>query len=736
MKISFKTVLIILAGISIAFSLCLFAEAGGVTIGEEVEEVSETDHPYQPAPGLGPALSWEQAFHWPGASYIRIHFDGFDLGAGDYVEVAGPSGNRVYSYEGNGKVVRGGQAVLSTFWSGVIWGDTASVRLYTAGPTGGWGFRIDRWARGFEKEEFEMIMEEEFPGPETICGADDKRWAKCYEGTTMYEKARTVARLLVGGTLAGTGWLVGYEGHIMTNNHIIEDQTQADNTEYEFMAEGATCTTDCASWFACPGTVVAASGTLVQTNVNLDYSLVLLPVNVSGTYGYMQLRQSLPTVGERIYIPQHPQAYGKQMAVVSTDSHDPTGYCSVYSTGENPCIGGSHQEIGYYGDTEPGSSGSPVIAYDDHLVVALHHCGGCPNQGVPISIIISELVSSGNLPAGAISSVPTPTPTPSVKLYLSAFKDGSPNKGLFLFRKPDPGDWTYWDAHARNPSILLEDTAAIPGGEVVAATDVDIDGDGKSEIAVLKRETGWDMNLYLYEGLRPPTQFNKFPIAYDFWIIPQGNNILFMANAGDVNGDGREDIAVMRKEAGIDYNLYIYNSPVRGDFTHDDAWSRNIVPIAYDKWFIPQGNDTVALAGVDLDGDFSNDGLAAVRDQSGDYNLYIWKTPAAGDWFYSQAEARQNGYGGPGTPQARDFWLIPAGNDIVAIAPVQYRNAPEAKIAVIKNQGGDQNLYIYNLPKCPDRTYYDAVVRNPTPLARDFWIIPAGNRIVDTLGTN
>ena len=436
----------------------------------------------------------------------------------------------------------------------------------------------------------------------------------------------------------------------------------------------------------------------------------------------------------------HSRAFVTKFGYYSADIKSPSD-TDFYTVLESNMKSGYPAQLGI---SESGQSGGHSIVCDgyrddDNFYHLNYGWGGSSDGwyslpgGMPAGY---DTIGSSILNIDAIPPPPTPTPTPSVMEYISAFKENRGSLVLDLYRKPEPGDWTYWDAHARNPSTLLTDTAAIPGGEVVAATDVDIDGDGKSEIAVLKRETGWDLNLYLYDGPRPPGQSNKFPVAYDFWIIPQGNNILFMANAGDVNGDGREDIAVMRKEAGIDYNLYIYNSPARGDFTYDAAWSRNIVPIAHDKWFIPQGNDAVALAGVDLDGDFSNDGLAAMRNQSGDYNLYIWKIPEPGDWFYSQAEARQNGYGGPGTPQARDFWLIPAGNNIVAMAPVQYRAAPEAKIAVIKNQGGDQNLYLYNLPKCPDRTYYDAVVRNPTPLARDFWIIPAGNHIVDTLGTN
>lgn len=63
-------------------------------------------------------------------------------------------------------------------------------------------------------------------------------------------------------------------------------------------------------------------------------------------------------------------------------------------------------------DTEGGSSGSPVFAYDDGCVIALHHCRGSafcstgvpasddPNRGVPTPAIISDL--GANLPNNAL----------------------------------------------------------------------------------------------------------------------------------------------------------------------------------------------------------------------------------------------------------------------------------------------------------------------------------------------
>ncbi len=396
----FLTVFVVLAFLAIS-SNSLFAL---VQVGEEVAEKYETPHPYAAKKGV----VWEQEFYSPNAGYISIHFSEFDLANGDRVEISSPDGRFRYKIKEKGKRVKKGTESINTFWATHIPGDTAIVRLISKNKRSGHGFVIDKWVRGFEAGYINAVMsgmeEDAISEMEAICSSDDKEWAKCYEGTTMYNESRAVCRLLLNGSSACTGWLLGSEGHVMTNNHCIGDSSTANNTDYEFMAEGSTCSTDCSGWFDCPGTVVASAATFIQTDSNLDYTLVLLPTNVTGTYGYMQLRDTLPTLDERIYIPQHPGAKGKMLAV-NSDTDGP--YAKIYSTNESPCMGGPG-DIGYYADTEGGSSGSPVLAYDDHLVVALHHCANCPNRGVPIPSIITDLGS--NLPNDAIGGTTPPQP--------------------------------------------------------------------------------------------------------------------------------------------------------------------------------------------------------------------------------------------------------------------------------------------------------------------------------------
>ncbi|HEY0662383.1 MAG TPA: PKD domain-containing protein [Lysobacter sp.] len=361
-------------------------QQGRVKVGTEVAfNAQSTDYP---ATRAGMNLAWRQEIGHPGASYIAAHFKHFNLPRGAAVVVRSPDSSRMWTYTGQGKARMGDR---QGFWAIHIPGEKALIEVYSRNPIGKGAVQIDGYARGFSKAESggQPIGE-----PEAICGQDDSDWAQCYVGTDFYDKGRAVARLLINGTSGCTGWLVGSEGHLMTNNHCITSAGDAGNTDYEFMAEGS-CSQNCASFGACPGTVAATSATFVQTDAALDYTLVKLPTNVSTTYGYLQMRSSGAVLNERIYIPQHAAAWGKRIAVESSASGD-GGFCKVSGLNQTPCSGGPG-DTGYMCDTQGGSSGSPVIGFVDNAVVSLHHCANCPNRGVPIQAVIADL--GGNVPA-------------------------------------------------------------------------------------------------------------------------------------------------------------------------------------------------------------------------------------------------------------------------------------------------------------------------------------------------
>ncbi len=341
----------------------------------------ETAHPYR----AGRGTVQIEEIHVPGASYVAPYFARVDLAPGDHLIGRSPDGARRWRYEGEGKP---GLGRTRGFWGIHVPGERVVIELHGAGQGDGWGYRIEKVARGF-------ALRGDPPNP--ICGQDDKENARCYEHShpTHYQQARAVARLLISGQYLCTGWLIGSEGHLMTNGHCIESAEEAANTNYEFMAEGG-CAQTCGT-LQCPGTIVSTYGTLIRRNYpTLDYSLVRLDSNPSGQYGYLTLRAATAAVGELIYLPQHPSGWGKQIALYSTHPLDPTGYPQIQNVWPN--------DVRFMADVYYGTSGSPVLSHGDHCVVALQHGTlGCETQ-IPGNTFIGNVGSRADLIIGDLGT--------------------------------------------------------------------------------------------------------------------------------------------------------------------------------------------------------------------------------------------------------------------------------------------------------------------------------------------
>ena len=330
---------------------------------------------------------------------------------------------------------------------------------------------------------------------------------------------------------------------------------------------------------------------------------------------------------------------------------------------------------------------------------------------------------------------PIPTPTPAAKLAIMRKEDVS-DVNLYYYTGPAAGDWTYWDAIARNPSALARDLWVIPwGNDAVDISAAGLTGVSGDSLCVVKKEAGNDMNLYVYNGLalfdynyQDAAARNPSPLAMDLWIIPSGNHITATSRL-DMEAGGNDELAVMKIQGINDFNLFYYNSPAAGDWTYTDAIARNPSPLALDLWVIPSGNDVLGMAAADIDGDGSRELVVLKREGGADINLYCYNNLVPGDLTYLDAIYRNP------SPLARDLWMIPFQNDAVAIAALDVGSGGVEELVVMKKEGGvDVNLYCYNGPAAGDWTYWDAVSRNPSPLARDFWVIPSGNDPVGLTG--
>jgi len=321
---------------------------------------------------------WEQEIVQSGATYISLHFRDFALAPSDYLTLSDASGGQSYRLQGHGKRDAG------AFWARHIKGDTIRLQLHATSPNGAQGFVIDDMALGNSSIGSD---------PEAICGIDDKENAVCYETThpAEYAGSRPVARMLISGAFLCTGWLASANNHFVTNEHCVTNATEALNTDFEFMAEAATCGSGNCQ-LCHPGDLYDGAA-FIQDNAGLDYALLQINSgDPAGQYGYLGIDNRNAIVGERIYIPQHPGGRAKEIGIESSHSSDGSdGMCHVNSISSPPCSGSGYNDVGYYCDTEGGSSGSPVIAASNNKVIALHHCANCPNRGVPIDLVWAEI---------------------------------------------------------------------------------------------------------------------------------------------------------------------------------------------------------------------------------------------------------------------------------------------------------------------------------------------------------
>lgn len=198
------------------------------------------------------------------------------------------------------------------------------------------------------------------------------------------EAANSVCRIRVpdaDGGWYGTGFLVG-PGLLMTNNHVLPTRRDAAQAEAEFGFEH-----DVEGVLKEPVQFNLDPGDVFFTDPDHDVTLVAVAPLSDGRvplkrYGFLPL---LPLSGkglenEWVTIPQHPGGQPKQMTVRASKIVELQGDESV---GLN-----TERFIHYITDTEPGSSGAPVLN-DQWQVVAMHH-RAVPKPGEDVQALLSQ----------------------------------------------------------------------------------------------------------------------------------------------------------------------------------------------------------------------------------------------------------------------------------------------------------------------------------------------------------
>jgi lysyl endopeptidase len=335
-----------------------------------------------------------ETFRYPGASYVKLHFNRMAMRPGDYLTVSNADGSETYRYDAP-KTLRTGAADK---WAMSITGDTAVLEMHRAAGDplglssllGQLGVNVDRVARGFSRGEQRRQPESQLRAPgrtgreESVCGNDTSADAVCYRSAdpVAYTKSKAIARLLINGTELCTGWRVGAHNRMLTNNHCFTSSAEAYDTEVWFNYQCASC----GGYDVFQPTNVWGAKVLATDHV-YDYTLFTVD-NFAAVrkFGYLTLDTARPAKNQELYVPQHPAGEPTRIA---GSLGERAGNCSV----DNPSYTGyaANSDVSYYCDTEGGSSGSPVLSRRTNRVVALHHFGGCPNSGVRGDLLATRL---------------------------------------------------------------------------------------------------------------------------------------------------------------------------------------------------------------------------------------------------------------------------------------------------------------------------------------------------------
>ena len=254
--------------------------------------------------------------------------------------------------------------------------------------------------------------------------------------------------------------------------------------------------------------------------------------------------------------------------------------------------------------------------------------------------------------------------------------------------------------------------------EITHMTRGDMDGDGTDELIFIRHRLNENQYLNIYDI---PTavggDINPL-IASDTWIgnVGTSNEITHMA-AGDVDGDGTDELLFIRHRLNGNQYLNIYDIPT--------AVGGDINPLlASDTWIgnVGTNNEITHMASGDMDGD-GTDELIFIRHRLNDNQyLHIYDIPTA--------------VGSDINPLlASDLWIgnIGANNEITHMASGDSDgDGPDEILFIRQRANGNQYLNIYDIPT--------AVGGDINPLiASDTWIgnVGTGNEIThfDVLGT-
>ena len=357
-----RIVAVVAVALALLGAVAPAAAQGRIKVGDELPYAARTPAFYPPG-GMDRPASWSETVVSPGATFLRIHFQRFNLPDGDYLTVSSPDGSEFWTYTGKGPNGTG------EFWSFSVESDTAIVELHSgrqrSGRAGRFGVVIDRIAHGTEPVDADGNALQK-----VICGTDGKEKVACHTNVNVNPVAR-ISFQSGGSSFVCTGWLVAGSNNstMMTNNHCVDNQTEVSTVQARFNYQTTTCAGSTQAT-----TTTYAGGTFLRTNAGLDYTVLTLQGNPEATWGEYTATSKQPTVGLTLNFTQHPGGGLKQIAWWKDSAH--TLRCNTSTVNANYGGATANSQMGYSCDSAGGSSGSPIMDAGTGRIIGLHHFGG------------------------------------------------------------------------------------------------------------------------------------------------------------------------------------------------------------------------------------------------------------------------------------------------------------------------------------------------------------------------
>ncbi|MGQ4006346.1 trypsin-like peptidase domain-containing protein [Francisellaceae bacterium CB300] len=211
-----------------------------------------------------------------------------------------------------------------------------------------------------------------------IFGNDERVPSICLKDTIndgLYKRSRSVGVF----SWRCSTWAFSPDNYMLTNQHCARSESaiSGGNVTFNYLSD------KCSSKETPSDSVTFKGGKMLTTGNGgyTDYTLYTIDdfdyinAKVKYFFGGLHINETKTTIGTPTYIPQHGNGGIMPQKIAYLDNRDPSGKCKVAN---NP------REVKYYTcDTQPGSSGSPVLSGEDHSVIALHYAsGGSYNIGV------------------------------------------------------------------------------------------------------------------------------------------------------------------------------------------------------------------------------------------------------------------------------------------------------------------------------------------------------------------